>query len=392
VSGSTLSEVPFLEKRYAGKDARLRVAIVTNIPVPYREPVLEALSRTVDFETHVFFCSDREPDREWRLPSSHYPRTVLRRSFLTVRGRFIHVNFDVIRALARFDPHVIVTNGFNPTHLFAYAYSRWRGRTHVAMTDGTLESERKLSYLHRAVRRIVYRGSRAFIGASHGSRRLYESYGISPDQIFRSVLCADNNRFIPYAESMKRFDLLFCGRLVEVKNPLFALEIARHASKRLGRRTSILFIGSGPLEVSLRNAAARQSDADVSICGFVQHDELPRLYGQARIFLFPSQWDPWGVVANEAAAAGLPVVISQHAGAAHELIIDGRNGYVLPLDAGLWTDAITKLLTDDKLYDQMSRAARVAVTEYTFASAASGIASAVRAASPEPSFPVQVNS
>ena len=37
--------------------------------------------------------------------------------------------------------------------------------------------------------------------------------------------------------------------------------------------------------------------------GFARQEDLPRWYGASRVFLFPTQWDPWGVVANEACAA-----------------------------------------------------------------------------------------
>jgi glycosyltransferase involved in cell wall biosynthesis len=64
--------------------------------------------------------------------------------------------------------------------------------------------------------------------------------------------------------------------------------------------------------------------------------ELPEVFSKARIFLFPTKFDCWGLVANEACAAGLPVFISPHAGAAGELVKSGINGYVLELDVNVW--------------------------------------------------------
>lgn len=359
---------------------RVRVAIVTNIPVPYREPVFEQLAQFADLEAHVFFCSGREPDRDWTLAAPRYPHTFLKEFFVTVAGRFIHSNFDVIAALHAFRPDVVVTTGFNPTHLMAYGFARLGGCAHIAMTDGTLASEQKLSGLHRTIRRVVFRGSQAFIGASEGSRLLYQTYGVTASRIFRSALCADNDRFKPSGSDSKDADLLFCGRLVDIKNPLFALEAAAGAARLIGRRVSIVFAGSGPCAAAIRSAAAKHRDLDVRMQGFVQPEQLPALYAGARIFLFPSRWDPWGVVANEAAASGLPVIVSHHAGVARELIRHERNGYVLPLNVPQWASAVATLLTDPQLYRSMSAAARLAAEEYTFASAASGIAEAVRLA------------
>jgi glycosyltransferase involved in cell wall biosynthesis len=96
--------------------------------------------------------------------------------------------------------------------------------------------------------------------------------------------------------------------------------------------------------------------------------------------LFPTLWDPWGVVANEACAAGVPVLVSNIAGAAGELVRDGENGFVMPLDLERWVDAAVRLLTDESLYAAMSVRCRELVGEYGYDNAARGIAQAVRAA------------
>ena len=132
-----------------------RIAIVTNIPAPYRLPVYEALAADAQIELKVIFCSGREPDREWDLSATRFEHVYLRERFVSYRGRFIHINPDVWGALRSLRPEVVITTGFNPTHLLAYAYARKYGAKHVAMTDGTFNSEERLSWFHRWVRRRV---------------------------------------------------------------------------------------------------------------------------------------------------------------------------------------------------------------------------------------------
>ena len=50
----------------------LRVAMVTNIPAPYRVPVYEALAADSRIEFKFFFCSGREPDRDWDLGAGRF--------------------------------------------------------------------------------------------------------------------------------------------------------------------------------------------------------------------------------------------------------------------------------------------------------------------------------
>lgn len=359
----------------------MRIALVTNIPAPYRLPVYELLALLPNVELCVFFFSGLEPDREWNLPEVKFNSVFLREQFFIFKGRFIHVNPDVWSRLRKFRPDVVITTGFNPTHLLAYAYALSHRAKHIAMTDGTLQSEKKLTLLHRLIRRTVFTGSRAFIGASDGAFALYRSYGIDSYRLFKSHLCADNAAFFNAPVLEKKYDFIFCGRFVDIKNPLFAIDIACGVARTLGRRTSILFVGSGEREFEMRAAMVACADVvEATFAGFARQDQLPALYGSAKVFLFPTLWDPWGVVANEACAAGVPVIISSFAGSANELICDGDNGFVLPLDLDKWIDASIRLLSDAELYQKISSRCLARVGEYSFENAARGIWRAVQIA------------
>jgi glycosyltransferase involved in cell wall biosynthesis len=227
----------------------------------------------------------------------------------------------------------------------------------------------------------VYRYSKIFLGASQGALRLYNSYGISRDQFYQSHLCANNAAFVPLPGVNRPFDLMFSGRFSPEKTPLFALDVAAGVAKALKRKISILMLGSGPLLEQAKNYADMLSpEVDATFPGFVQQANLPTLYCSAKLFLFPSSWDPWGVVANEACAAGQAIIVSPHAGVANELVCDGENGYVLPLDLELWVKHAVDLLSNETLLEQFSKNSVVKVQPYTYEAAAQGVIDAVDAA------------
>lgn len=358
----------------------LRVSVVSNELPPYRIPFFQALDCMPGVVLQVLFCTRREPNRLWELPALDFGHIFLRENIITVRGRYIHSNPGVIPALRKFAPDVLVTGGFNPTHLYTFAYAMAKRLPHVAMTDGTDISEQGLSRLHRVVRRIVYARSRAFVSASEGGRRLYESYGIPAESCFKSCLCIDNDAFSPGdQEPRKEYDFLFCGRIEPVKNPRFAFDVALATARRLGRTVSILFIGAGVQEDDLKARAAQHADlVRAEFLGFTAHDVLPSLYRSARLFLFPSLWDPWGVVANEACAAGLPVLVSPEPGVANELVVDGRNGFVCKLEVAAWAERAVLLLTQPAVWQRFSRHSLEVVKDYTYANAAAGLLAACR--------------
>ncbi len=360
-----------------------RLALVVNEPPPYRIPVFNRIAAMPGIEFQVIFCCRREPNRQWDLPEMRFAHVFLHERITTTRGgRYIHNNPDVILALSRFKPDVVVGNGFNPTHLYAMAWCALRQRPYVPMTDGTRQSEAKLSRLHRAVRRLVYRRAPAFIAASLGGIALYRDYAVPPERCHLSCLCIDNDRYRPAASAPAPVhDFIFCARLEAGKHPAFAIHVAARCAQRLGRRTRLLIVGAGSMDASLRNLANTLADhVDTCFHGFATQAELPALYQSSRIFLFPTLADVWGVVANEACAAGRPVIVSPHAGVAGELIIHGQNGCVLPLDADTWADATAQLLADEGRRAAYAQRALLSVAPYNFSHAAQGIVDAVHAA------------
>lgn len=356
-----------------------KAVYVTNIPAPYREKVHEQVSNEFGGAYHVLYARDREPDRQWVVEAGVYARSILKGRLITYRGRFIHLNFQVWSELDRLDPEVVITSGFNPTDLIAFLWAKRNRRQHVPSSDGWSRSEAHLSSVHVLVRRIVYRNSAAFIGASRNTLDLYRQYGCPEDALFQSHLCADNASYQPFVGAEKRFDISFCGKIVDGKLPLFFAEVARRLQARKPD-LRVLVVGDGPLRERLL-AALRANDIDFHFAGFASQHELPSWYGQTRVFLFPTRRDAWGVVANEACAAGVPVVTCDNAGVAGELVVHGASGFVLELEAKTWADHVWKLLCDPQLRESFSLCALQMVQDYTYTAAARGIVQAVAYAS-----------
>ena len=92
----------------------------------------------------------------------------------------------------------------------------------------------------------------------------------------------------------------------------------------------LVLVGDGPDATTLREFAAARSLCRVVFAGSRQPRDLPPIYAAADLFVLPSRHEPWGVVVNEAMAAGLPVVLTDRVGAAADLLVDGENGRLVP--------------------------------------------------------------
>jgi glycosyltransferase involved in cell wall biosynthesis len=134
--------------------------------------------------------------------------------------------------------------------------------------------------------------------------------------------------------------LLFCGYLIPRKR--IDLIIAAASRYAPDRRPVVLVVGRGPLRSALQDLAARLGVIAV-FAGFCQGEALADFYLASDVLVLPSDDEPWGLVINEAMAAGLPVICSDACGAAGDLVEDGANGYVFRSGSA------------SSLYEQLSR-------------------------------------
>jgi glycosyltransferase involved in cell wall biosynthesis len=350
------------------------IALITNIPAPYRERLHELIAERFPNSYTVIYCAELEADREWKFNFGNYNRIFLSK----FNKATVHNNRRVWGELKKLNPDVVITGGFYPTMLYAFTWCVLNRKKHLVFTDGTLRSESHLSMIHRLARKIVFSRTKAFIGVSEGSRALYKSYKVGNDRFFRSYLCVDNSRFkrTPLAE--KKYELMFSARFIELKLPFFFIEIARQVKERLGY-CRVLILGSG----GLKDEIFRKLDEygiEYDYPGFVENQLLPEYYAKAKIFMFPTKNDTWGVVANEAMAAGVPVITCENAGVAHDLVVHEENGYVLPVEKDVWADTAIRLLTDPELYERLSDSAWRHVQQYNFQNAANGFIEAIESA------------
>jgi len=348
----------------------MKVTLITNIPAPYRIPIMNRVAERFGGAFCVYYCASKEPNRMWKLQELKHPHYFLKQRMIRFKGRYIHINFDVWKYLSLFKPDVVVTGGFNPTMLLGWLYTVIYRKKHVPMTDGWLKSEANLSQLHFFIRKIVYKYSNAFVGASKHTMSMFEHYDIPKEKIFQSQLCVDNKKFGQFLGAKKEYDIMFSGQFIDRKMPFFFLEVAKKL-KGSKRDLKVLLIGSGPLQNGVLREL-NQNKINYDFLGFVQPDDLPKYYASGKLLLFPTQSDPWGIVANEACAVGTPVITCDNAGVANDLIIDGVTGFVLPLKSDLWVKKILELLDKKDLYDKISKGAIEKVQEYNFDVAAEG--------------------
>lgn len=261
--------------------------------------------------------------REERVP----PRTLL---------AAMEKAFDASR------PDVAVINGYSfPISLTALMVACERRIPAVICSESNRDDFQRRWHTEAVKRRVVRLCGAGLAGATPQMAYLCE-LGLPAGRVFSGYNAVDNAHFVRGADLARaraaelraeyglpeRF-YLAVARFTEKKN--LAGLIAAYglfAKQAAPAVPDLVILGDGPLRSALeRQIGEAGLAAKVHLPGPVGYDLLPAYYGLATAFVHASSTEQWGLVVNEAMAAGLPVLVSDRCGCAQDLVSDGGNGY-----------------------------------------------------------------
>ena len=145
-------------------------------------------------------------------------------------------------------------------------------------------------------------------------------------------------------------------------------------------RLLLVVAGDGPVRPSLA-ALAEELGVRLVLTGDIDWSRIVELYAAADVFALLSEREPWAVVVNEAAACGLPLVLSDRVGAAHDLLRDGENGALVASgDVADAARALRDLAADEKLRRAQGARSRDIARDWGYGPSVEGFLEAVREA------------
>ena len=138
----------------------------------------------------------------------------------------------------------------------------------------------------------------------------------------------------------------YLGRLIPLKGLDLLLRAAARLRAQISAEFRLRFIGGGDPTWLRPLLAELDLESHVELTGFLSGTAIREALGTADVFVLPTRQDTYAAVVHEAACLGLPLLVSQHAGAAEALVEEGRNGFVLdPNNLEQFADRISRLIS-----------------------------------------------
>jgi glycosyltransferase involved in cell wall biosynthesis len=374
---------------------RRRVTIITEIIAPYRIPVFNALAEHPEIDLHVIFLAETDStQRQWVVYKDEisFSYEVLPSWRRRLRKQNLLVNWGVTAALRQVAPDVIVCGGYNYVASWrALSWAQDASIPFLLWVESTAKDQRSNSSRIEALKKRFMQECSGFIVPGKASFEYVRKFGISAQKIFVAPNAVDTQFFTQHAEKAwrdaaahcKALDapsrfFLFAGRLVPEKGIFDLLDAYAMLPPELKRKIALVLVGDGPARAELSRRAAGIAAGLVKLAGFVQREELASYYALAETFVFPTHTDPWGLVVNEAAACGLPIIASDAAGCVPDLVEDRWNGRVVPArDVAQLAIAMEELASNAEVRAVMSQRSRDRIRQYSPQACAAGIADGV---------------
>jgi len=206
------------------------------------------------------------------------------------------------------------------------------------------------------------------IVAGKKHKEYLEKLGMQNEQIKQVGNVVDNKNFA--TQNKNRSGFLYVGRFLSIKN----LDVLVRAYKKYRNRCSeksispdpLILVGNGETEKSIKQLISDLDLSGITLTGILQIEELKKQYASCRIFVLPSISEPWGLVINEAMAAGMPVIVSSRCGAVPELISHGKNGFLFdPFEIDTLSEYMFRFSEDKNLAEKFGRQSRKIIANFT---------------------------
>jgi glycosyltransferase involved in cell wall biosynthesis len=249
---------------------------------------------------------------------------------------------EIVRFLRERQIGAVVVEGYNDAGRLRVI--RWCARRRIPVFlfgDSNIRGDRASgmkAWIKRLLLKRVIRQCSGILVCGRLGRQYFEKYGADPSRIYYfpyepdydliSGLSADEieSARVRFGLRPGRRRIIYSGRLVPQKR----VELLVSAFVRLAEERpdwDLLIVGDGVLRETLAAMIPPPLAGRVTWTGFVGDQRLvSALYRLSDVLVLPSEYEPWAVVINEAAAAGLAIVASDVVGAAFELVSDGVNG------------------------------------------------------------------
>lgn len=315
----------------------LKVLYITNIPSPYRVLFFNELGKKCQLTVLYQKSSSSERNNKWHTKSENTYNAVFLKGITT--GVDNALCPCVIKYLNNTYDTIIVCGISSPTEILAIEWCKLNNIPYYIEGDGAFAKSG--NGLKEKIKRHLIRGAKGYFSTCSEHDKYYICYGAEPSKIFRykftsllksdileALVSVEEKNHLRYKLGLKERQIVVAvGRFIYSKG----FDVLINTAKYLNNEIGVYIIGDSIIK-EYADLIRKNNITNVHFIGFKTKEELANYYKAADVFVLPTRQDVWGLVINEAMAYGLPVITTNKCNAGLELVKNGFNGFVVPVN------------------------------------------------------------
>ncbi len=304
------------------------ILFITNIPSPYRVSFFEELGKHCNLTVVFERKASSERDDSWKNGEFKNFDAVF------CDGMKIGVDHALslkpIIIIKKLRPQtIIITNNISLCGVMEVAYCKLKRIPFCIEGDGAFAPDKE-SIIKRAVKTFLIKGAEIYYSTCKNHDSYYLKYGARKEKIIRypfsSIKLSDTKTYSTEEKSNYRKELGIKEEKVLVTAGQFihrkGFDVLVNAMAQIKEEIGVYILGGDELPF-------KNDDERIHVVGFKLPQERNKYFAVADLFVLPTREDIWGLVVNEAMALGLPTITTDKCNAGLEMILEGKNGYLV---------------------------------------------------------------
>ncbi|MCA9446140.1 MAG: glycosyltransferase family 4 protein [Candidatus Omnitrophica bacterium] len=357
---------------------KIRCVLLSEMLQPYRIPVFNWIARDERIELEVLLLSVREANRQWEIEMERceFKHCTVPSKDFYVRSLDwgLHFNWGVKSALEDLRPDVVAGTGYvSPAYLTGQKWAKRNEAGYVLWSGSTAATSRIGKGPLKWMKKRFVRNCDAYLSYGTDATKQLVALGADPERVVTGCNTVDIEEFGRMAEEARsrpefgewrerypKHLILFIGQMIERKGVRDLLRAFRSIKNR---DMGLVLIGEGPEMERYRQEF--EGVEGLYWEGYKQTRDLGPFLASADVLVMPSRLEIWGLVVNEAMAAGLPVIATTCSGSTTDLVEDGVTGYSFEAGDEMALSTLLKSVADHpERWAEIGRTARERIQKH----------------------------
>lgn len=351
----------------------MRVLYLTNLPSPYRVNFFSELGKLCELTVVYERRSAGDRHEKWKVQSESTFQEVFLDAFKI--GTDNSCSFKVLQYLNKDYDQIVVGMYSTFTAMISILYMKINKIPFILSTDGGFVKEEKK--IKKLFKQFFIRSADKWLSTGMMATQYLCHYGANKQRIstYPFTSLSEKDILLSPIEAADKITIKTKLRIKEEKIIISVgefiyrkgFDLLIQASKDFNDGTiGIYFIGGKKTDEYIQ-LCEKNKISNIYFLDFMEKKDLLEYYKAADLFVLPTREDIWGLVINEAMGCGLPVITTDRCIAGTELIDNGQNGYIVPVnDVDELREKIPFILNNTNIKKYMSEQSLKKIRQYTF--------------------------